>query len=253
MGTAIGLDVRDSEVAAEALDRAFDYLRDVDRRFSTYKPDSEVSRLGRGEIGLDDCSADLRQVLALCEEVRLTSRGYFDIRAHGRDPGLDPSGLVKGWALENAGQVLVAAGASNFCINGGGDIVTRGEPTPGAPWRVGIRHPAEADKLAAVVAVRDLSVATSGSYERGEHIFDPFTDRPPEGVLSVTVVGPSLTLADAYATAAFAMGRAGLAWLAGLTGYEGCSITVEPDGSAARLNWTPGFGRFLADRAEEGG
>jgi thiamine biosynthesis lipoprotein len=248
MGTAIGFDIRDPAVPVEAIARAFDYLRDIDRRFSTYKPDSEVSRLGRGEIAAHQCSPDVREALELCEQVRRTSEGYFDIRAHRPDGWLDPSGLVKGWALENAGRILEAAGARNYCINGGGDIVVRGEPEPGAAWRIGIRHPIEAMKLATVLSLRHGAVATSGAYERGDHVLDPFTGKAPKAVLSITVVGPSLTFADAYATAAFAMGPTGLAWVAGLDDYEGCSITADRDDSNPRLNWTEGFDRYFAER-----
>jgi len=248
MGTAVGLDVRDASVRTAALDRAFSYLREVDERFSPYKPDSEVSRLIRGELGEADCSPDLQEILGLCDDVRQTSEGYFDIRAHRPDGRPDPTGLVKGWSLERAGRILEAAGARNYCINGGGDVVSRGEAAPGHAWRVGIRHPSIAEALAAVLAVRDAAVATSGAYERGEHIRDPFTGRPPSGVLSITIVGPSLTFGDAYATAAFAMGPAGLAWVAGLPGYEGCAVTADADGSNARLVWTPGFEAYFAHR-----
>jgi thiamine biosynthesis lipoprotein len=248
MGTAIGLDIRDASVPPAALESAFEYLRGVDARFSTYKPESEVSRLILGDLDEEAASPELREVLALCEEARVTTEGYFDIRAHRPDKRPDPTGLVKGWSLENAGRILEAAGARNFCINGGGDIVIRGEAATGQAWRVGIRHPLIADKLATVLAVRDGAVATSGGYERGDHIRDPFTGRAPAGILSVTVVGPSLTLADAYATAAFAMGPTGLAWVGGLAGYEGCSVTADPDGSNARLVWTAGFESWFGDR-----
>jgi thiamine biosynthesis lipoprotein len=249
MGTAISLDVRDPEVGADSLERAFDYLRDIDRRFSTYKPDSEISRLGRGEITPGDCSLDVREVLELCERARADSEGYFDIRRHRADGGLDPSGLVKGWSLENAARILEDAGASNYCINGGGDIVLRGEPEPGQLWRVGIRHPLDVTKIAAVLATTDCAVATSGAYERGEHVRDPFTGKPASGSLSITIVGPSLTFADAYATAAFAMGPTCLSWVAGLEDYAGCKITADLDGSNGRLTWTPRFDRYLAGRS----
>jgi thiamine biosynthesis lipoprotein len=248
MGTAVGLDVRDPTVRPEALEQAFAYLRGVDARFSTYKPDSEVSRVIRGELDEADGSPELREVLALCEEARKTTEGYFDIRAHRPDGRPDPTGLVKGWSLENAGRILEAAESRNYCINGGGDIVARGEAAPGTAWRVGIRHPIQAEAVATVLAIRDMGVATSGAYERGDHVRDPFTGRAASGVLSITVVGPSLTFADAYATAAFAMGPTGLAWVAGLAGYEGCAISADRDGSNGRLAWTPGFDRFLADR-----
>jgi FAD:protein FMN transferase len=248
MGTAIGFDVRDAAVSPAALEEAFEYLRGIDRQFSPYKPDSEVSRLLRGDIDVDGCSTVLREILDLCEKARVASEGYFDIRGHRPDGRPDPTGLVKGWSLEGAGRILEAAGARNYCINGGGDIVTRGEPEPGTPWRIGIRHPLVADKVAAVVAIRDGAVATSGAYERGEHIRDPFTGRAPAGVLSVSIVGPDLTFVDAYATAAFAMGPTGLAWVAGLPDMEGCAITADPDGSNGRLAWTPGFDLYMADR-----
>jgi FAD:protein FMN transferase len=248
MGTAISLDVRNASFPPSQLESAFEYLRSVDERFSTYKPASEVSRLMRGELDEAECSPELSEVLQLCEQMKLATEGYFNIRAHRPDGLPDPTGLVKGWSLENAGHILEAAGALDYCINGGGDIVARGEAAPGQAWRVGIRHPLIADKLATVLAVRDGAVATSGAYERGDHVRDPFTGRAPVGVLSVTIVGPSLTYADAYATAAFAMGPTGLAWVAGLTDYDGCAITADPDGSNGRLAWTPGFERWFADR-----
>src|ERR671932_477878 len=159
--------------------------------------------------------------------------GFFSVRPAGR---LDPSGYVKGWAIDGAGQRLAAAGAESFCVNAGGDVVARGRPAPDRRWRVGIRHPIELDRLAAVVVVEDLAVATSGEYERGAHILDPHTDRPPRGLLSETVVGPDLATADAYATAAFAMGADGPAWTATLAGYQAMCITSDH-----RVLSTPGF------------
>jgi len=241
MGTAISLDLRDPAVPSAAVDAMFDHLRDIDDRFSTYRPDSEISRLGRGELTPDFCSPDVRDVLERCEALRSLSHGYFDIRASRADAGLDPSGFVKGWAVEAAAAILDAAGARNYCLNAGGDVITRGQPEPGRRWRVGIRHPDLPDMLATVLETRDLAVATSGTYERGEHITNPHTGRLPDGLLSVTVVGPRLSEADAYATAAFAMGQLGLTWIAGLAGYAGCMIT--PD---RRRVWTPEFARYTA-------
>ena len=189
----------------------------------------------------DACSSDVREVLARSEALRVLSDGYFDIRAHRPDGGLDPSGFVKGWAVELAAGILDAGGARNYCLNAGGDVITSGEPEPGRSWRVGIRHPELPDLLATILETRDLAVATSGAYERGEHIIDPHTGRPPDGLLSVTVVGPRLSEADAYATAAYAMGPSGLTWIAGLAGYAGCMITTE-----RRRVWTPEFARYTA-------
>ena len=234
MGTAIGIDVRGAELPDVVIDSVFARLRYIDARFSTYRPDSEVSRLISGELEEGDCSAELRAVLGLCEDLRRTSDGYFDIRRHRPDRRPDPTGLVKGWAIEEAAFLLDAADALDFAINAGGDIVARGEAEPGRPWRVGIRHPEQADRVAAVLGIRDLAVATSGAYERGEHIVDPHDGRPARDLLSITVVGPSLTYADAYATAAFAMGSAGPAWVHGHPGYGAYAI-----GADRRSVWTP--------------
>jgi thiamine biosynthesis lipoprotein len=233
MGMPVVADVRD-EVDGRTLDELFDELRWVDEVFSTYKPDSEVSRLTRGELALASASPEVAGVLELCEQLRLETSGYFDARAGG---ALDPSGYVKGWAVERAAAVLDAAGARNYALSAGGDVVVRGGALPADRWPVGIQHPLLRDRLAAVVEVTDLAVATSGSYERGEHILDPHTGRPPEGVLSVTLVGPSLAAADAYATAAFAMGPVrGPSWTAQLLGYETMTILADE-----RVLTTPGF------------
>jgi thiamine biosynthesis lipoprotein len=230
MGMPIGIELRDDGVDVEP---AFDWLRHADDTFSTYKRDSEISRLDRGEITLRDCSPEVDEILTRCLALERETRGYFHVRATGR---LDPSGIVKGWAVAGAADRLAAAGARDFLINAGGDIIARG-----GPWRIGIRHPLEHEAVAAVLAGGDLAVATSGEYERGRHVIDPHTGRPPEGLLSVTVVGPDLATADAYATAAFAMGADGPAWTATLDGYDAMCITSDQ-----RVLSTPGFARHRA-------
>lgn len=229
MGTAVSIDIVDdlpASTTAAMIDDVCGWLHEVDRRFSTYRADSEVNRLHRGELRIDDCSADLRHVLDACAELWRDTDGYFDAYATGP---LDPSGYVKGWSVEVASTRLVAAGSRRHCINAGGDIRTRGHNADGHPWRIGIRHPWQADKLSWVLAVTDRAVATSGSYERGEHVRNPRSGAAASGLRSVTVVGPDLAIADAYATAAFAMGEAGLAWLARLTktGYESAAVTDD--------------------------
>jgi thiamine biosynthesis lipoprotein len=226
MGMPIAIDVRDPQVAPEMVDAAFDWLRFVDATFSTYKDDSEISRLNRGRLALADTHPDVQEVLRRCEQLREETGGYFDARAP-LPGGVDPSGLVKGWSIDRAARILDAAGARNYYLNAGGDIRVRGAPAPGQPWRVGIQHPLVADRVAAVVEANDLAIATSGEYERGHHIVNPRTGRPPSGVLSVTVVGPDLANADAYATAAFAMGTAGPRWTARLRGYEALTILAD--------------------------
>jgi thiamine biosynthesis lipoprotein len=235
MGMPIVLDLRD-ELDADAVDSMWNVLRQADAIFSTYKDDSEISRLNRGELALEDAHPDVREVLALCDQLRVITDGYFDAGAVV-EGGVDPSGLVKGWSVDRAGEVLDEAGAFNYSLNAGGDIRLRGRPLPDEPrWRVGIQHPETLDRLAAVVEGNDLAIATSGAYRRGEHVVDPHTGKAPVGVLSVTIAGPELATADAYATAAFAMGEAGPEWTASLGLYE--AMTILADG---RVLLTPGF------------
>jgi thiamine biosynthesis lipoprotein len=224
MGMPIVLDVRDDEPDEGAIDRMWEWLRWVDTMFSTYKADSEISRIARGELAVEDADPEVQAVLARCEELRTETRGFFDARAGG---SLDPSGLVKGWAVDRASGILDDAGFVNYALNAGGDIRLSGRPVPDLRWRVGIQHPYVKDKVAAVVEANELAVATSGEYERGQHVLDPHTGRPPSGVLSVTVTGPDLATADAYATAAFAMGAAGPRWTARLAGYEAMTILAD--------------------------
>jgi thiamine biosynthesis lipoprotein len=215
-------------VFAPAPAPAFAWLRWVDATFSPFRDDSQITRIQRGELRASDAHPLVRQVLARCETLRRETGGYFDARHSGV---LDPCGLVKGWAVDRAAALLRGRRA---CIDAGGDVLVRG-----GGWRVGIRHPRERDRLAAVLHADDLAIATSGAYERGEHIVDPHSGRPPAGVLSVTVVGPDLATADAYATAAFAMGEAGADWTARLRGYEAMTILATDEVLA-----TPGFLRY---------
>ncbi|MDQ0772701.1 thiamine biosynthesis lipoprotein [Streptomyces aurantiacus] len=215
--------------AVVAADQVFAWLREVDARFSPFLPDSEVSRLDRGELAADRLSPDLVEVLDLCERYRVESGGAFQVRLPGR--GLDPCAMVKGWAVQRAADLLRARGVTTFCLNAGGDVVSAGRP-----WRVGVRHPERADRLCAVLEITDGAVATSGRYERGDHILDGRSGRPATGLLSLTVVASSLTEADATATAAFAMGAEGVDWAAAREGCEVFAVDAE-----RRVLRTPGF------------
>jgi thiamine biosynthesis lipoprotein len=223
MGTVFSFDVRDGDFEL-AVAEAVEWLHQVDETFSTYRPESVVSRLDIGAITLADCPADVVEVLRLCDEASQVSHGYFTSRPGGR---LDPSAIVKGWAIERAARILTRAGAADHCINGGGDMQLTGSAAPGSPWRVGIAHPLRPGKLGAVVTGRDLAVATSGTAERGAHIVDPHTGRPATALASITLVGESLTMTDAYATAAFAMGNAARDWVGELEGFEAFAVTAS--------------------------
>jgi thiamine biosynthesis lipoprotein len=216
MGTAVSIDVRD-DLPDDALVDVIAWLHHVDATFSTYRADSPISRIGTGTASAADLTEEVVEVLALCEALHDDTGGAFDAYVVPAPNGssFDPSGVVKGWAIERAAAILERHGAANLCINAGGDVVLRGHPRRGAPWRVGIRHPDLPDLSAAVVAgAGRLAIATSATYERGAHIIDPATGEPTAELASVTIVGPDLTYADAYATAVFVMGTEGLLWLA---------------------------------------
>jgi thiamine biosynthesis lipoprotein len=227
MGTAISVEICDPlphDRLVDLADRAFAWFREVDERFSTFKETSEVSRLDRGTLAWDAVHADTRWVLDECSRLWRETGGYFDAYAGGR---LDPSGYVKGWSVQVASDRLAAAGAVNHCVNAGGDLCVRGRSSDGSAWRVGGVHPWERPKVAWTLEVTDLAVATSGTYERGRHVIDPFRGDNPSALASVTVIGADLAVADAYATAAVAMGEAGLRWLSTLDGFECAAITED--------------------------
>jgi thiamine biosynthesis lipoprotein len=218
MGMPISLALRgrhiDDERALDAWAEAMATLHDVDRVFSTYRPDSHVSRLDRGEVTLVACPPEVLEVLALGERWRLESHGAFDVRRRGTDgePHLDPSGVVKGWAVERAARPLRLLEDTDFCLSAGGDMVCVARPGSAA-WRIGIEDPLDPARLVAVVPIRQGAVATSGLAHRGAHITDARTGRVPAAVASVTVVADDLVRADLDATAAFALDDQAAAWL----------------------------------------
>jgi FAD:protein FMN transferase len=224
MGTVFSFDLRPPRLPGRVLEDVIGWLHRMDATFSTYRPHSDVCRLRRGERRPDDCAPEVRQILNLCERLREVTHGYFDAYAAG---ALDPSGVVKGWAVERASAMLRAAGSRNHSVSGGGDVRFAGRPDPERPWRAGIADPARPGSVTAVIIGTDMAVATSGTAERGPHILDPGTGRPARGPLSVTVTGPSLTMADAYATAAFAMGERARDWIESLPGYEAHAVTAD--------------------------
>ena len=237
MGTVVSLDVRPGGASSAAvylaMAEARRRLHRADAVFSTWKPQSPMSRLRRGEVMIEDTPPEIIAVLERCEEAKLASGGWFDPWA--MPGGVDPTGLVKGWAAERALEALVDAGVGGAMVSAAGDIAVWGQPEPGRPWRIGIQDPWERRSVIGAVEVRG-AVATSGTYERGLHIIDPNTGRPAHGVVSATVIGTRLDLADALATGLMAGGEAALGHVAGLDGYD--ALIVAADGS--RLS-TPGF------------
>ncbi len=215
MGMAVSIHLRgpgvhDDPAVADAVDGAFALLTEADRLFSTYRDDSDVSGLRRGDLTPARCHPLVREVLGLCEEARERTDGWFDAWLPG---GLDPSGLVKGWVLERASTLLAGVDGHDHYVNAGGDMALRVAAPAGAPWRVGIEDPRDRSRILAVREMRCGGVATSGNAARGAHIINPHTGARPDKLLSVTVSGPTLLWADVHATAAVAHGGDVAAWL----------------------------------------
>ena len=237
MGMPVTVEIINDQAEA-AIDDTFEYFEQVDRRFSTYQPDSEISRVNAG-LPEADWSDDMKHVLRLCEETKHETEGFFDIEHNG---DIDPSGLVKGWAIQQAADRLRQCGVENFYVEAGGDIQVGGRNADGGPWLIGIRNPANRDEVVKVVKLQSEGIATSGTAIRGQHIYDPHHPGAAlMGVTSLTVVGPDVYEADRFATAAFAMGPDGIAFIERRPGLEGYMITA--DGQATL---TSGFERYVS-------
>jgi thiamine biosynthesis lipoprotein len=237
MGMPITVAIEDPQATAGIFDQIYAYFAYVDETYSTYKPTSEVSRINAG-LPRADWSAEMNHVLALCEQTKAETKGYFNVWRHGR---LDPSGLVKGWAIDRAAAVLRELGFRNFYVEAGGDIQVSGHNAEDQPWRVGIRSPFDREHVVKVVATTTEGVATSGTYIRGQHIYNPLQDDAGiRDVASLTVIGPNIYEADRFATAAFAMGLDGIQFIESLAGLEGYQIDQN-----RQATYTTGFERYV--------
>lgn len=238
MGMPVSVEIAGGKEAEEAIADTFDYFRQIDERYSTYKPSSEISRINAG-LPEAEWSAEMKQVLKLCELTKRETGGFFNITRGGKR---DPSGLVKGWAINRAAARLRRRGIRDFCLEAGGDFQPSGRSPRGTAWRIGIRNPFDPDQIVKVVEVSDEGVATSGTAVRGQHIYDPHRpDVAIEDVKSLTVIGPDIYEADRFATAAFAMGREGIGFIESLEGFEG--YMIDSDKTAT---FTGGFERYVA-------
>lgn len=226
MGTAASLhvdDVCEASVAESAWRSVVDFMWDIEQRFSTFLPNSEISQINRGELHLLDASRDVIEVLDACTWMEHASNGAF--RARRPDDTLDPAGFVKGWAAQRASRLLTERGLHNWYLSVGGDIQTCGRQSSGALWNVGIVDPFDDQRIRCTLDIpENFAIATSGTAARGRHIWDGRNNNFAEHVLSFTVVGPNLMWADAFATAGFVMGEAGVKWVDGFAGYSALSI-----------------------------
>ncbi|MDE2335538.1 MAG: FAD:protein FMN transferase [Rhodospirillales bacterium] len=224
MGMPITVDVPAGTQAV--IEAAFARFADIEARFSPYRPDSEVVRFNALRLADGEPSEELREVLALAERTRIETRGYFDIARP--DGFLDPTGIVKGWAIRDVAHLIEAQGFTDYLVDAGGDIQCRGSAPDGEPWRIGIRNPFDAMQIVKIVAPRDRGIATSGTSARGQHIYDPHRPgREISDVRSITVIGPDVLEADRFATAAFAMGESGIDFIEAQPGLEGYLIGAD--------------------------
>jgi len=239
MGMPITIEIAEDSVSPDVFEAAYAYLHTVDETFSPFKETSEVSRINRGELDPARASEDMRVILTLAEQTRQQTDGYFDVMRAGV---FNPSGIVKGWAIWQAAQVLRHRGCRNFYVDAGGDIQAYGHKPDGTPWLVGICNPFEPDRIVKRLALTDCGIATSGLYQRGRHIYNPrdFEDQLDQ-VASMTVIGPNVYEADRFATAAFAMGPKGISFIESLDGLEGYSISHD-----RRATMTSGFAQRVA-------
>lgn len=242
MDMPITVDLADPQASMADIDKVFDYFVYIDNTFSIFKPDSEISRLNRGELELSQTSFDMQTIFSLAEETKQQTAGYFDIRT---PKGIfDPSGIVKGWAIYQAALLLKKLGQNNFFVEAGGDIQIFGQKAENRPWTIGIRNPFNQQEIVKVLNLKNNEgVATSGTYLRGQHIYNPHDQKAElTEIVSLTVIGPNIYEADRFATAAFAMGNQGINFIEQLPGFEGYQIDKQGQALA-----TPGFIKYVSE------
>ena len=232
MGMPVTVEIVDSRAKASDFQEIFNYFQYIDDTFSTYKQNSEISKINKGLLTEKQYSSDLRTIFDLAERTRQETQGYFNIRYAGK---IDPSGIVKGWAIYQASLLLKQRGFSHYYIDAGGDIQVAGCNSYRQPWTVGIRNPFNREEVVKIVSLKGKGIATSGTYIRGAHIYNPQdkTDTLSD-IVSLTIIGPNVYEADRFATAAFAMGKKGIAFIEKLSGFEG--YMIEKDGTATLTN-----------------
>jgi FAD:protein FMN transferase len=241
MGMPVTVEIVDPQATEKIFDEVYDYFVHIDEKFSTYKSTSEIEAINDGALALDDASEEMRMIFMLSEETKQQTNGHFDIRTpRGR---YDPSGIVKGWAIWNAAQLIEKRGFKDFYVDAGGDIQPHGVNAEGKPWAVGVKNPFDQSQNVQVVRVSTEGVATSGTYIRGLHIYNPRGGgEAVSSIASLTVIGPNIYEADRFATAAFAMGRDGIGFIESLNGFEGYMIDNDKIGTK-----TSGWDRYAQE------
>ncbi len=239
MGMPLTIEIIDSNAHPDLIDDVFSYLEYIDKHFSPYKPESEVSKINNGLLKEHQYSKHMREILALSELTKKETNGFFNIQFGNK---IDPSGLVKGWAVYEASKILTVSGIKNCYIEAGGDVQVYGKNYQNKPWTIGIRNPFDIEKIVKVIQLENQGVATSGIYYRGSHIYNPKNNGELTGnIVSLTVVGPNIYEADRFATAAFAMGFDGINFIEKLNGFE--AYMIDHQGIAT---YTTNFNKYIS-------
>lgn len=230
--------VDEDKQTQKAIEEVFIFFDYVDKTFSTFIKTSEINKINNGLLSRDKASSDVREILRRSEETKQATNGFFDIQSGNN---IDPSGIVKGWMIHKAAQLLKTKGYRNYYVEAGGDIEVAGKNKEGVMWRIGIRNPFNRYEQIAVVELSGKGIATSGTAIRGNHIYNPYNRKKKEfSIISLTVIGNNVYEADRFATAAFAMDREGINFIARQKNIEGYMINTK-----GIATWTEGFEQYL--------
>ncbi len=239
MGMPVTVEITDPSRPQESLGKAFDYFLDIDQTFSTDKKDSEISRIHCGELQRAEYSEDMKLIFELAEQTKRQTDCYFDIRT--LDGSIDPSGIMKEWAINKVADLLRPRDHKNFYVEAGGDIQAIGKNSEEKEWRIGVQSPFKREEIVKVVYPQGSGITTSGTTIRGGRIYGPHTKRLVEtDLVSLTVIGPNVYEADRFATAAFAMGASGINFIENLEGYA-----IDTKGTTTM---TSGFETYTYDK-----
>ena len=239
MGMTITVEISDNSGTKNSIDKVFSYFERIENKFSVFKATSKITLINNGKIKETQCSKEMKLIFDLAEKTKKETDGYFDIVA--TDGKYDPSGLVKGWAIHNAAKLLMTQGFKNFYVEAGGDIQVQGKNKECQYWRVGIKNPFDQSQIVKVIYLKNQGIATSGTYIRGQHIYNPHSPGSHlSDIVSISVIGPNVYEADRFATAAFAMGDNGINFIEKLNGFE--AYMIDKNGMAVQ---TSSFERYL--------
>lgn len=240
MDMPITVEVIDKGITEAIISKVFEYFKYIDNKFSIYRPESEISLINKGKITTSNYSRDMATVFSLCHKTKKETYGYFDVQRNGK---FDLSGLVKGWAVYHAAKILEKYEFNNYYVDAGGDIQVKGTNLHGKKWKIGIRNPKNRQEIVKIIYVTNKGVATSGTYIRGQHIYNPHQpEQKLNNIISLTVIGPNIYEADRFATAAFAMGRKGIKFIENLRGFEGYMIDNKESAT-----FTTGFNNYTSE------